>query len=197
MDERLIRTRPLPTQNLRSTITLVPEQRMTNMFHVCTNLVCTTRLKDTLDKCCITEALNDTIMCDSRLTDLRIRREDCHPQSILRITRNVPFDAPFIICQITPNKGIIAAMGCLIKELFTQGCLRIRRLCNHQKATRVLIYSMYQPNLRVIRVEGRHVPQMPSHCVDQCTMEVACSRMHDKTRRLVYYHQDIVLIDNI
>ena len=40
------------------------------MFHVCTNLMSTSCLKDTFDECCITKTFNDTIVCNCRLTNL-------------------------------------------------------------------------------------------------------------------------------
>ena len=167
------------------------------MFHVCTNLMGTTSLKNTFYECCVTEAFYDTIMCNSWFTYLRVRREYRHTQSVFRITRNVPFDAPFIFCHVPPNDSIIAAMGSLIEELLSQCRFCIRCLCNHQEPTCVLIYSMHQSYLRVIRVEGRHIFQMPSYSINQCTMKITCSRMHNKPRRLIDNHQNIVFIDNI
>ena len=88
-------------------------------------------------------------------------------------------------------------MGCLIEELLTQCRFSIRCFRNHQEPTRILIYSMYQPNFWVIRVKGRHIFQMPSNSINQCTMKITCSWMYNKTRGLIDNHQNVVFIDNI
>ena len=85
----------------------------------------------------------------------------------------------------------------LVEELSAQSRLRIRRLRNDKQSARVLVNSVYQPHFRIVRIESRHILQMPGYGIDQRTVEIACTGMDDKPCRLVDDHQHVVFVDNI
>ena len=70
LDICLIGCSTLSTQNLCSSITLITEQRMPDMFHVGTNLMRTSSLQTTLHQGHITKTLQNLIMSNRTLSYL-------------------------------------------------------------------------------------------------------------------------------
>ena len=92
----------LTTKDLRSTITLIAEQRMADVLHVGSDLMGAPRLEDTLHQCDVTIAFKHLIMGDGRLSYLRIRREHLHPQPIFRITSDITFYPSLVLYKVSP-----------------------------------------------------------------------------------------------
>ena len=56
---------------------------------------------------------------------------------------------------------------------------------------------MYQSHMRVVSIIVRIIFQMPGDGIDQCTMIVSVSGVHNQPGRLVHHHQVFVFVDNI
>ncbi len=67
---RLITGSPFATEDFRSAITLIAEQRMADVLHVSPDLMCAPRFEDTLYQGDITITFKHLIMSDGRLADL-------------------------------------------------------------------------------------------------------------------------------
>ena len=70
LDESLVAGRPLPPQYFCSAITLIAEQGMSDMLHVGTNLMGSTRFQHTFHQRDIAETLQHPVMSNSTLTDI-------------------------------------------------------------------------------------------------------------------------------
>ena len=58
-------------------------------------------------------------MGNGRLTYLRVGRKHFHAQPIFWVTADVTFYPTLVFYKVSPNQGIIAAMGCFVEELLT------------------------------------------------------------------------------
>ena len=56
---------------------------------------------------------------------------------------------------------------------------------------------MYQPHSGIIWIIIRHILQMISQGIDQCTRIVTEARMNNQAGRLIYNNQRLVFINNI
>ena len=95
-------------------------------------------------------------------------------------------------------------MGVMHKELLAQIGLCLRVFSYHEQSAGVFVYAMHQSHLRRIgvkllapslgfqrRVFMQHVP---CYGIDQCAIEIACSRVHHHSSLFVYHHQHLVFI---
>ena len=85
----------------------------------------------------------------------------------------------------------------LVEKLFAQRGLGIGGLGDYQQAAGILVDAMYESHLRVVRVVGFQIFQMPGNGIDECPVKVATSWMHHHTCRLIDDHQLVVLIDHL
>ena len=120
LDIGLITCRAFTTSYLTASVAFITEQGVADMFHVGADLMGTSRLEDTLHKGHIAIPFQHLIVCDGRFANLRIRREDIHPQTILRVTSDIAFYPTLVFHEVTPHQGIIAAVGGLVEELLAQ-----------------------------------------------------------------------------
>ena len=131
------------------------------------------------------------------LARLRVGREDGHAQTVAHVAGDISLYAPFFLHKVGPDERDVATMGCLVEELLAEQCLGFRCLGHHQQTAGVLVDTMNQSHLGVVRVKGRHVAHVPCHGIDERAVEVASSRMHHHARRLVDDHQLVVLIHDV
>ena len=111
---------PLATQNLRAAISLVAEQRMTDVLHVGTDLMCPSGFEDTFHEGDISETLEHPIVGDGTLADVAAHGEDCHAKPVLRVAADIAFDDAAVLHKVSPHEGIILAVGGLVEELRTE-----------------------------------------------------------------------------
>ena len=111
VDEGLVGSAALSAQNLRSAVTLVAEERVSDVLHVSTYLMCASRLKYTLHKGGIAEALQYSVMSDGRLANARFRIEDLHAQPVFRIASDVALYAPLVFDEVSPNECVVGAVS--------------------------------------------------------------------------------------
>ena len=116
-DKTIITARLCSTQNFITPIAFITEERMSQMFHVGSYLMGSPRFKNTFYKRDVAKTFQHAIMSNGVLTYFRLGREYCHLQTIFRIPGNVTNNCPFFLLDIPPNKGIVAAARCFIKEL--------------------------------------------------------------------------------
>ena len=90
---------------------------MSYVLHVGANLMCAARLEYALDKRNVAETLYYTPMSDRRLAHTRVGRHHRHAQTVFRVACNVAFYTAFILHEVAPHEGVVAAMGALDEEL--------------------------------------------------------------------------------
>ena len=164
------------------------------MFHMGTNLMCTSCFKNTLHQCYISISLHNTIMSHGRLAYLRIGREHIHTQTVFRIAPDVTFYPTLVFNKVSPYQSIITAMCSLIKELFSQRCFSIWCLSHHKQSAGILVNTVHQSHFWIIRIITFQILKMPGYGIYQCTVKVSTTRMHNHTCRFIYNHQVIVFI---
>ena len=114
VDESLIGTAPLPTQNLVAPISLVKEEGMANVLHVGTYLVGPTGFEDAFYQRGISETLHHAIMGDGGLAYLGVGREHRHTQTVLGVTGDVALYAPAILGEVAPHQGKVTTVSGLV-----------------------------------------------------------------------------------
>ena len=159
--------------------------------------MCASCFKYTLHKRHIAETLQHTIVGNCRFPYSRIRRKDCHTEPVFRIPSYISFYASLVFLEVSPYKGIITAVCCLVEELHSQFCLCQWCLCHYKQSTGVFVYTMYESYFRIIGIIVWYIFKMPSHSVYQCAMIVAASRMHHHPCWFVYNHQFGVFVDDV
>ena len=126
----LITGRTFSPKNFGTTIAFISKQRVTDMFHMSSDLVGTTCFQNTFHQSCIAIPFHHLVVSNGGFAYLRIRRKNFHPQTVFRVTSDISFYPSFILYYISPHQSIITPMSSLIKELLTKRCLGIRRFRN-------------------------------------------------------------------
>ena len=186
-----------PLQHLVTSIPLITEQRMTDVFHVGTDLVSPSRFQHTFHPRRITKFLQYLIMCHSTFPNLRIRRKHRHAHPVFRVSPYITFNSAFILREVTPHQCIVLTFCGLVEKLQAQTRLRRCRLRHHQKSAGILIDAVHQSYLRIIDVILRHILQVPGNGIQHRTVPIAKPWMHHHTRRFVDDHQVTILIHNV
>ena len=139
---------------LASTVFVVAEERMTDMFHVYAYLVSTTGLQLTLYERHVREPLQYPPVGD-RLLGLRTILEVPYAVdgSVTIVASQRSFDGSAVFLERTPNEGIVGPLGGMIEELLGQMRLRFRRLGDEQQSARVFVYAVNQTNIGIIDVD--------------------------------------------
>ena len=167
------------------------------MLHVGTYLMGTACLKNALHQGGVAETFQYLIMGNGCLAYSTIRIEHLHTKTVLGVTTYIAFDSSLVLYDVSPYQGIIAAMGGLVEELFSQSRLGIRCLCHYQQSGSILVNTMNQSHFWIVRIEILHVFHVPCHCIDERTGKVTCTRMNYHASLLVDHHRRIVLVHNI
>ena len=105
LDECLIGRRPLTAQNLSTTITLIAEQRMSDVLHVGAYLVGAPCFQPALYQCRIAETLDDPPMGDGRFPDFRVGRKDGHALTVAWVTPDVALYASLVFREMPHTKA--------------------------------------------------------------------------------------------
>ena len=161
------------------------------------DLMRTSRFQHAFYQCHIPIALQNLIMSHGWLSNIRVGRKDFHPETVFRITADIPFYPSFILHKIAPHQCIIAPVGGLVEELLTQRSLGVWRLCHNEQTAGILIYTMHKSHLGIVRIVCRQIFQVPGNGIHQCTVEIATTGMHHQTCGFIDDHQVIVLINHI
>ena len=167
------------------------------MLHVGPYLMGSACLEDALHEGNIPETFKHPIMGDGGFTHFAVWRKHCHAKPIAWIAPDVTLYASLVFCEIGPHQGVIAAVSGFVEELQTQLSLGFGCLRHHQQSACIFIYTVNQPHFWVISVERRHVAQMPSHSIDERSVEVSRTRMHHHTRRFIDNHQRFVFVHHV
>ena len=114
-----------------TTITLIVEKCMADIFHVYANLMGTPRLQSAFHQGDVSQSFQHTIMGDCGLTLVSLR-ENPHLHPIFRVTPNVPLDASLILPHDAPHQCPVFALRGLVKELQAEVALRFRAFGYHQ-----------------------------------------------------------------
>ena len=110
-------------QNAVTSIAFVVEKRMPYVVHVYANLVSPSRLEPAFYHCHISEPFNDTIVGDSMFSYLPFR-EYLETQPVVRVTRYVSGNGPFVFRYIAPYYSHILAFYGMVEKLFCKVKLR-------------------------------------------------------------------------
>ncbi len=170
---------------------------MTNVLHVGTYLVGTSRFEHTFHQRGVAETLKHTVVSHRRLARFRTGRKHRHAQTVFGVAPDVAFYASGVFLEVTPHQRRIAAMGGFVEELCPQLRLGVWGLGHYQQSACVLVYSVYQSHLRVVRIVRRQIAQVPRHSVNQSSAEVSAPGMHHQSGRFVHNHKVIILIHNV
>ena len=154
MDECLVGCCLFATQDLTTAVAFVGEQRMTDVTHVCPNLMGTACFQMTFHQCYRAEAFQHLVMGDGRFTHFAVHRIDVHLQTVFLMSANVARNGALIVCKGTPHEGIVFASGRVIEELFAQTCLCVCGLCDDQQPACVFVYAVCKSNVRIVRIEA-------------------------------------------
>ena len=166
------------------------------MFHVDTNLMSTSGFEYALYQRDISQPFKHPIMSDRVLAHRRVgHNRHLHP--VFRISGDTAYNRAFILFHISPDKGTVSAFGRLIKELYSEVGLGIRRLGNHQQTGRIFINPVDQADVRVIGIIFRNIFHVPCQRIDKRTVIVSVSRMYYQSRRLVHYHYIWIFVNDI
>ena len=182
-------------QYLVPPIAFVIEQHMSDMFHVDTDLMSTSRLQDTFHKRDVSQAFQHTIMSHSVFANCRVGHH-CHLHSVFRVTGYIPDDCSLILLHNPPYQGAIFTFGSFIKELVSQICFGVRCLGNHQQPRSIFVDPMNKSHVRIIRIIIGIIFHMPGKRIDQSAMIIPMSRMHYQSGRLIHHHQIGIFIND-
>ena len=166
------------------------------MLHVYANLMCSSCLQHTFHKRHISKPFQNLIVRHGMLSLIRVSHYS-HLHSVFRITSYVARYCSFVLFHYSPHQCVVFTFCGLIVELHSKTGLRIRCFGYNQQSGRILVYSMHQSHLRIVRIVCRNVSQMPCNSIDQGAMIIAASRMYHKSCRLVYHHKFTVLVNNV
>ncbi|CQB89856.1 Uncharacterised protein [Chlamydia trachomatis] len=90
---------------------------MPNVFHVGAYLVRSSRFQDTFYERYIAEAFQYAIMCNGAFAYLTVGWKHVHAQPVPRVSSDIALNAPFILVEVAPYQGIVAAVSGLVEEL--------------------------------------------------------------------------------
>ena len=104
-------------QYLVATVTLIVEERVTDILHMNTNLVRSSRLESALHQSNIAVALQHLVVSNGVLT-LRAIGKDIHLVAILRVATNMSRNSTLVVSQVTPHERNVATLCGVVEELF-------------------------------------------------------------------------------
>ena len=108
-------------------------------------------------------------------------------------------DRTFILLEISPHQGNVAAMDRVLEELVGQVHGRLVVFGYHQQSAGVLVDPVYQSVAWqfIVRQVRLLLLQVPGDAIDQGTGIISMSRVDDHARRLVDHHDVIVFENNV
>lgn len=115
-DELAVAAGPIAAQYLKTSVTPVGKQRMADMPHVRPYLMGTPCLEYALYKRNIAEPLYYAVMGYGVLAYPRVRRKHSHAHPVFKVSADVALNAPLIFGKITPDQGIVTAVGGLVEN---------------------------------------------------------------------------------
>ena len=183
-------------ENLVATVALVVEERVSQVLHVHTDLVRTSRLENTLHESHIADAVQHLVVCHRMLAYGGVGKHS-HLQAVVRVARYLAAHGTRLLLERAPYERVVVALGRLVEELYAQRRLGIGSLRHHEQSRRILVDAVHQSHPRIVGVVVGIVAQVPCDGVHQRTVIVAAARVHHHARRLVDHHQVVVLVDDI
>ena len=196
LDKLLILGEGCTLQYLVTAIALIIEERMADILHMNTNLVCSARLEATLHQGHIAIALEHLVVRHCVLT-LRAIGKDIHLVAIARIATDMARDSSLIFCQVTPHERTIAALRGVEEELVREVLTRLLVLADNKDARGVLVDTMHQAGTLVALLEHRVVLEVEGEGIDQGAAIVAVTRVNAHTRLLVHHDDIVILVHNV
>ena len=167
------------------------------MLHVGTDLMGTSGFQPAFHERDIIEILQYAIVGDGMFPDSAVRWKYCHLHPVFRVTGDVAFDTSFFILKASPDQSIVQPLGGFVEELPPQMRFGIGIFGHYEKSGGVLVYAVYQPYSRVVRVIVRIVFQMPGDGIDQRAGIIPAAGMYHQSRRFVHHHQVFVFIHDV
>ena len=116
LHELFIFSKSCSFQDIMSAIPLIVEKRMTDIFHMYTDLVRAPRLQTALHQAHVAQAFQHGVMGDGGLALIAFR-EDGHLHTVTRVTTDISLDTPLILLNDAPYQGTVFTFGCLVEEL--------------------------------------------------------------------------------
>ena len=174
----------------------IVEQRVSDMTHVNTYLMCAPGLEDTTHHAYRAERLYHLIVRDGMLATVAIG-ENRHFESVARIAVDVANHSTDPWIGNTPEHSYIFAPGGLLEKLTSEAGLGIRSLCHNKQSGRVFVDTVHKSHAGIIDIVIGIVPEVPRERIDECAVIVAMPGVHHKSRRLIHDKHHIILIDYV
>jgi len=96
----------------------VVEEWVSDVFHVCADLVCASGFEGAFGEGGVGEAFEDAVVCDGGFAFVAVG-EDGHLLAVAGVSADMSFDASFV-GQVSPNEGLVGAGGAFAIELFAE-----------------------------------------------------------------------------
>lgn len=129
----------------------------------------------------ITELLDETI---PRASILPASAQDCHAFAVERVATDRTFDDAFSRPRRAPDDGMISALDSVIGELLGEATHGALVFCRYEKSARILVEAVNDAWSRHSADTGERRTAMGDECVDEGSVRISRSRMHDETGRL-------------
>ena len=180
-------------QNLVSTITLIVEQRMPDIFHMDTYLMRTPGFEAAFHQCDIAQTFQNGIVGDRRLALISFG-ENRHLHAVTRITADIAFDPSFVVAYDTPYERPVFTFGRFVEKLQTEVCFSFRLFSDNQQAGSIFIDTMNESEGGIVRIVCRIIFQIPSKGIHQCAGIVPMSGVYDQSGRLIDHQQIVIFL---
>ena len=99
-----------------SAVTCIIEKRVSQLFHVHTDLMCSSCLQAALHQGDITEPFQHGVVRDGCFTIVTVR-EYTHHQPVFGITADIALYGPALFCHVSPDEGHVESFRLFPVEL--------------------------------------------------------------------------------
>lgn len=127
-------------QYLVAAVALVVEEDVADVLHVHAYLVGASGFEDALDEGDVAEAFEYAVVGDGMLSFAI--GQDSHLHAVARVAADVARDGSFVLFDVAPHQGTVAALRSLMEELVAQVGLGVGGLGDDEQAGGVLVDAM-------------------------------------------------------
>lgn len=179
-----------------SAVPFVVEERMADVFHVYADLVGTSGFQYAFHQCDVAQSFQNLIVCYGMFALCRVG-QNRHLHPVLRVSSDVAGDGSFVFVDDSPYQRVVFTFGGLVVELQAQAGFGVGCLGYDQQSGGIFVNAVYQSHLRIVRIVGGYVAQVPGDGIDQCPVVITASRMDYQSGGLVDNHQVFVFVYDI
>ena len=123
--------------------------------------------------------------------------EDVHLLPVFRAAADVPGDGPFVLVEIAPDEGDVAALDRVVEELFGQPGMGLFVLGDHEEPRSVLVDAVNQPGAVLLLGRDSLGVEVVHQGVDQRSGIVPHPGVDDHSGGFVDDQQMVVLVGDV